>query len=263
MKKKWTGERLETFVHNETTIEHLHRYGIAMPFCKNKKVLDIACGEGYGSKLLASKASGVIGVDIDPNTVRKASEKYQMPNLFFIQGSADKIPVENASIDVVASFETIEHHDKHIEMLSEIKRVLKPDGILIISSPEKFGETSANEFHVKELTRQEFTRLIADHFEFSKLYSQKIAFGSLITPVTGDSPGFEYLDGSFEKINSYSEMPNHIFNILIASDKELLAFPGSFFDGRDTLTQNIILPYQNSRLFKLSNFLKKMLFLKK
>ncbi len=140
MKKKWTGERLETFVLNETTVEHLHRYGIVMPFIEDKTVLDIACGEGYGSKLLSSKALKVIGVDIDLETIEKASKKYGSSNLTFIQGSADKIPVKDGSIDTVVSFETIEHHDKHNEMMNEIKRVLKPGGILIISSPEKPGK---------------------------------------------------------------------------------------------------------------------------
>jgi ubiquinone/menaquinone biosynthesis C-methylase UbiE len=109
MKKKWSGERIETFVLNQTTVEHLHRYGIAMQFAAGKTVLDIACGEGYGSKLLSSKALRVTGVDIDFETIANAKQKYISPNLTFTQGSADKIPVEDASIDVVISFETIDY----------------------------------------------------------------------------------------------------------------------------------------------------------
>jgi len=260
MKKKWTGERLETFVSNETTVEHLHRYGIVMPFIENKTVLDIACGEGYGSKLLSSKALKVIGVDIDPETIENAINKYKASNLTFIQGSADKIPAEDAFVDVIVSFETIEHHDKHNEMMNEIKRVLKPGGILIISSPEKTGEISFNEFHVKELTRREFTELIAANFKFYKLYNQKIVYGSLITPVENDGHArFEYQEGNFQQINIYNDVPYATFNICIATDQSEIDLPLSFFDGNDILVQNLLSPYKNSRLFRLGNFLRNIM----
>ena len=102
-------------------------------------VLDIASGEGYGSALLASGATRVTGVDIDPQTVQGATQKYSSnnSNLEFKQGSADNIPLHSGLFDVVVSFETIEHHDNHVEMMREIKRVLKLGGLLIISSPDK------------------------------------------------------------------------------------------------------------------------------
>ena len=260
MKKKWTGERLETFVFNDTTVEHLHRYGIVMPFAQNKTVLDIACGEGYGSKLLSAKASKVYGVDIDPVAVQNATNKYKAPNLSFIQGSADKIPLADSSVDTVVSFETIEHHDKHEEMLKEIKRVLKPDGILIMSSPEKTGDVSFNEFHVKELSRAEFIVLIKVHFKFAKFYSQKITFGSVIAPIENAANNtFEYENGDFEKINAYNEIPGHVFNLCLATDGSEINLPISFFDGRDILLENILRPYHNSRLHRLGRFIKKLL----
>ena len=138
-KKKYTGERLETHESGQGMLEHLHRYGVALEFCRHKDVLDIASGEGYGSNLLAKVARNITGVDISADTVREASEKYatRQKNLQFIEGSAAAIPAKAASFDVVVSFETIEHHDKHEEMMAEIKRVLRPGGMLIISSPDK------------------------------------------------------------------------------------------------------------------------------
>jgi ubiquinone/menaquinone biosynthesis C-methylase UbiE len=259
MKKKWTGERLETFVSNDTTVEHLHRYGIAMPFITNKVVLDIACGEGYGSKLIAANAHKVYGVDIDPVTVQNAINKYTAPNLSFIRGSADNIPIADTSVDVVVSFETIEHHDKHEEMMTEIKRVLKPGGIMIMSSPEKTGDVSFNPFHVKELTRSEFIDLVCTHFKFSKFYSQKIVFGSVIAPIKNEMAKFEYQEGGFEEITAHNEIPRHIFNLCIATDHSEIDLPLSFFDGRDILVENITAPYKNSRMYKLSRFLRKIL----
>jgi len=259
MKKNWTGERLETFVLNETTVEHLHRYGIVMPYVENKIVLDIASGEGYGSKLISTRAQKVTGVDIDPATVQNAIDKYQAPNLTFLQGSADKIPVADSSVDVVVSFETIEHHDKHEEMMKEIKRVLKPGGVMIMSSPEKTGDVSFNEFHVKELSRSEFIDLVRAHFKFSKFYSQKIVFGSMIAPIEPEAGKFDYQEGDYHNITSHNEIPRHVFNLCVATDSEAADMPVSFFDGRDILLEHIVTPYKNSRLLKLGAFLKKIL----
>ena len=108
-KKSWTGERLETFVLNDSTIEHLHRYAIAKELVQGKRVLDIACGEGYGSNLLAASADFVNGVDIDQVVIAHAAEKYKKENLSFSQGSVEKIPFDANTFDMVVSFETLEH----------------------------------------------------------------------------------------------------------------------------------------------------------
>ena len=135
--KDWTGERLETFVFNETTIEHLHRYAIAMEFCSGKTVLDIACGEGYGSNLLSAKATHVTGMDADAITIEKATAKYKRDNLYFVQSKAEKIAAADTEFDIVVSLETLEHLSDHTAMMKEIKRVMKPGGLLIISTPDK------------------------------------------------------------------------------------------------------------------------------
>lgn len=99
--------------------------------------MDIASGEGYGSSLLSKSALSVIGVDIDNDSIENAKIKYTCPNLEFRQGSTSNVPVPDNSVDVVVSFETIEHHDKHEEMMLEIKRVLTATGTLIMSSLTK------------------------------------------------------------------------------------------------------------------------------
>lgn len=103
--------------------EHLHRYAIASEFIDNKIVLDIASGEGYGSYLFTKKAKQVIGIDISSEAISHASEKYKKENLTFKIGSITNIPIEKSSIDVVVSFETLEHIYEE-GMLLEIKRVL-------------------------------------------------------------------------------------------------------------------------------------------
>ncbi len=97
-------------------------------------------------------------------------------NIEFNLGSTDAIPLEDGSVDVVVSFETIEHHDKHDLMMKEISRVLKKDGVLLISSPEKsiYSERDPNNpYHIKEITLVEFRDLLNKNFKNVKLFNQR------------------------------------------------------------------------------------------
>ena len=97
----FSGERYVPEVHGQIEIEHLHRYALAIEIAKDKDVLDIASGEGYGSHLLSSVARSVIGVDISRETIEHSRKKYEKNNLIFKVGSACKIPLEDSSVDVI------------------------------------------------------------------------------------------------------------------------------------------------------------------
>ncbi|MBU0941597.1 MAG: class I SAM-dependent methyltransferase [Bacteroidetes bacterium] len=233
MKKKSTGERLEFYNFSDVTVEHLHRYAIANDFIKNKVVLDIASGEGYGSYILSKNASKVIGVDIDAEAVFDAQNKYNNANLSFTVGSADKIPVDSNTIDVVVSFETIEHHDKHEEMILEIKRVLKSDGILIMSSPDKEFYTDKtgqnNIFHIKELYFSDFKNLINSHFQQTSYYFQKsYNFNSVISDENNYNQ-IEIFSGDNLGISKNKIEP--LYNIVIASENRFHMLKTSVFEG--------------------------------
>ena len=225
MELAWTGERLVTQVNAVYgTFEHLHRYALAIELCRNKVVLDIASGEGYGSNLLADAALKVTGVDISAESVAHATEKYKKPNLEYKTGSVLEIPLADGSVDVVVSFETLEHVTEHDKMLQEVVRVLRPDGLLIISTPEKSiysRRDPDNPYHVKELTFNEFETLIAKHFSFQKTYLQRLCVGSVITPAKPDTGNFVFYDGDFSSI--VQELENKelfnspFFNITIAA----------------------------------------------
>ncbi len=187
-KLEWSGERYLPQLSGDIQLEHYHRYLLASKFAAGKKVLDIACGEGYGSNLIADVAASVIGVDISRKTIKHAKTHYHKSNLKFMQGSCADIPLKKNSVDLVVSFETIEHHDQHEEMMREIKRVLKSDGILIISSPDKKEYSDipnyTNQFHVKELYLSEFDNLIKRRFKNVSMLGQRVKFGSLIAVKT-------------------------------------------------------------------------------
>ncbi len=220
---EFTGERFTTEVHGDIELEHLHRYLLACKVAAGKVVLDIASGEGYGSNMLAETALKVTGVDISQEAVSHAQAKYQSSNLEFRLGSCSAIPCEDASVDVVVSFETIEHHDEHEAMMQEIKRVLRPDGVLVISSPDKlefsarFGST--NEYHVKELYRDEFVELLGSHFKNLIMYGQRVVYGSAIFREKGISP-IESYELSNEKLPAIPGVPHAIYLIAIATDSE-------------------------------------------
>lgn len=182
-----TGERfLPESMSGEIALEHQHRYHLVAGLAKGRDVLDVASGEGYGSALLASVARSVVGVDIDADAVEFATEKYvsKATNLRFATGSCSALPLADASVDVVVSFETIEHHDQHEAMLVEINRVLRPNGVLVISSPDRHEYSDVpgyrNPYHVKELYREEFEALLGRHFRSYQLYGQRMRLASTV-----------------------------------------------------------------------------------
>ena len=169
-----TGERMVPESADLLTFwEHVYRYAFASRFVKGKRVLDIACGEGYGSAALQKAgASSVIGIDVSEAVCIHARSKYGIDAR---QGSADKIPLGEGSVDVIISFETIEHVPDPSRFLDECFRVLLPGGMLIISTPNKklYGQRVQNPHHCSEMTEEEFTSSLRSRFRDSYLYSQR------------------------------------------------------------------------------------------
>ncbi len=191
---KFTGERFIPTEQGRIRLEHYHRYAMVLDIVKEKDVLDVACGEGYGSSFMADAARSVVGVDISDEAVQHASATYTKANLMFRQGSATALDFDEASFDVVVSFETIEHLAEQAEMLAEIRRVLRADGLLVISSPNRpvYSEESGehNEFHVKELDFKEFDDLLRVQFPTIEYFGQRILMGSVLQPLEGGQPNF-------------------------------------------------------------------------
>jgi len=184
-----TGERYLPWLEEASIgYEHVHRYAYATQFVQNKRVLDLACGEGYGSYLLAKTAKSVAGIDIDNNTIKHARNKYIKQNLEFRVGSITEVPNGGESIfDVAVCFEALEHIEDHQKLLSEVKRLLTPEGVFIVSTPNKTVYTDEsqfnNPFHVHDLYFDEFRDLFEKYFKNVKFLGQRIYCNSNIWPV--------------------------------------------------------------------------------
>lgn len=256
---EWSGERLEPFVFNEATIEHLHRYALATTLVKGKTVLEVACGEGYGTRFLAQQAASVTGIDIDASTVKKATATYKKENLIFKAGSATQIPEREACFDVAVSFETLEHIADHHAMLREIKRVLKQDGFFLISTPDKKNYTDKtgyyNPHHLKELYEAEFKHLMLKHFKNVRFLQQSFVQGSLIIG-EGAQKDFTIHAGDYTTLSDAAPQP--AYWIALASDAELPQLPASFFYNEQI--SKIILEAEKERVkktatYRIGNFL--------
>ena len=188
----FTGERFVPGAAGEIWYEHWHRYHFAAPLVAGRDVLDVACGEGYGSALLARSAARVIGADIASAAIAHARACYaRQPNLSFCEADCAALPFGDGSFDVVVSFETIEHIAAQQMFLREVRRVLRPDGFVILSCPNKAEYTDArdhvNEFHVRELYRDEFAALVATEFPHIAWYGQRPGFFSVVWPEQSDA----------------------------------------------------------------------------
>ncbi len=183
---EYTGERivLEAKECSPETLlfkEHAERYKFAAKFVQGKRVLDIACGVGYGSEILyrLGKPQSIVGGDISDEAIQYATSRYKdLKNVRFQKLNAESLALENKSIDVTVSFETIEHLEHVERYLQEVDRVLAKDGVYIVSTPNKdvtHSETNVvdNPFHYHEFVLEEIEALLKSKFPTVAIYYQR------------------------------------------------------------------------------------------
>lgn len=236
----WTGERFVPGLTGEIELEHIHRYLFALQFCHQRDVLDIASGEGYGSFLLARVAHRVMGVDIDEDSIRHAISTYQCDGLSYETGACTNIPADTDSFDIVISFETLEHLADQEKFMCEVQRVLRPDGILVMSTPDARvyspNGTTDNHFHVSELSEQEFLDLIHRFFPFHVAGRQKATAVSIIEPVDlrPVQEGREYFrkPGNLQ-FESTEQLADATYMVAVASAKPISEIHWGILDDKD------------------------------
>ena len=233
---EFTGERMTTAVEGPTEFEHFHRYCLARDLCQGLDVLDVASGEGYGSAILAGVGRSVVGVEIDAATVAHAAETYRGDNLRFIQGSASELPLEDACVDVVVSFETLEHIREHEQFVREVGRVLRPGGTFIVSTPDRriySGRLeSFNRFHLLELAEPEFEALLRTHFAHVVILYQRAILGSVIATTQKGGLWRSYERRAKEYIEASNGLARSPYLIGVASNADLLRVASSAYIDR-------------------------------
>jgi ubiquinone/menaquinone biosynthesis C-methylase UbiE len=166
-------ERLVPEISDYATLwEHVARYALACQYVAGKSVLDIASGEGYGTYALSQTAENVVGVDVDEESVVRAQRKY---GLDYRIGNAEQIPLANSSVDCVVSFETLEHLQDASNFVSEVRRILKPNGTFLLSTPNKdvyHSGTTSNPYHTREYSLEELLGMLNPSFTVASVFGQ-------------------------------------------------------------------------------------------
>ncbi len=262
---EFTGERfLSNLDYPEIAYEHWHRYLYASSWVAGKEVLDIASGEGYGSFFLSQSAQRVVGVDISPEAVLHATTHYLSAKVEFLVGSVAAIPVPGEGVfDVIVSFETIEHvgADDQLAFLKEVKRLLKPGGVFIVSTPNKYLYSDApnykNEYHVREFYVEEFKAFLGNYFAHTVLLGQKIYPASVIWTLEGASEHWREfrIEQTGRGLRPTETPKKDIYDIAVCSDQPvagadnalLLDLSERIWRYRDEQMQHVHLAYQNAQ----------------
>jgi hypothetical protein len=175
-------------------------------------------------------------VEIAPDAVAHAANAYGRENLSFLRGDARALPLPDASRDVVVSFETIEHFAEHQRFLEEVRRVLRPGGLLVVSTPDRDNysptDTPANPYHVKELTGAEFHVLMRCHFAHVAVWWQRALRGSVLVPgpgvsIAGETLTFERRGADHFEVST--KYPRPQYWVAVCSDEDLKEIPASIY----------------------------------
>jgi ubiquinone/menaquinone biosynthesis C-methylase UbiE len=220
---EFTGERvIPGQVNDDLWSEHLARYAFARRYTAGKRVLDVGCGTGYGSAELAQSAAEVTGVDIAADAIEYAKTNYPIPGLRFIESSCMAVPFPPESFEVLVAFEVIEHLSDHRAFLDECARLLTPEGLFIVSSPNKRyyaktrAETGPNPYHEHEFEAGEFVHELERVFPNVRLLLQNRVESFAFHPAVSFWPAEARIEGGggsaedahfFIALGSRAELP--------------------------------------------------------
>ena len=184
--RSWTEDSVFPSIHAPFFLDHVTRYYHARNFIKpTDSVLDVACGKGYGSAILASAAKTVVGIDLNETSLDLARRHFIQPNLTFQNQDVMKADQLGQRFDVITAYEIIEHLDAKDtdQFLAALKNSLKPGGKLLLSTPNHEVVLKAGvevpEFHINNLTSGELSKKLRGHFPDVRIYGQYRRKGGL------------------------------------------------------------------------------------
>jgi SAM-dependent methyltransferase len=207
---EFTGERVVPgAVNDDLWAEHTARYAFASRYVSGGRVLDLGCGTGYGAAELARGSDLVIGLDISPDAIAYARLNYPHRNLRFLQASATALPFPSWSADLIVAFEVIEHLAEWPALISEARRVLHPNGLFIVSTPNRLyyadsrGAEGPNPFHVHEFSFSEFHEALSASFPDVVIFQQNRTESFAFSPV---EPALTSVDA---RMDVAEDVPDH------------------------------------------------------
>lgn len=207
--------------------EHEGRYRWAAGAVQGKEVLDAGCGVGYGAAMLAEAgAARIVGLDVSPEAIEDATVRAGSIGEFVL-GDLERLPFKPRSFDVVVCFEAIEHVRRRELALDELRRVLRPGGVLIVSSPNRDVYLPGNPHHVHEYTPSELHAALTKRFGHVALYRQHQWIGTLITDDAGlqeRSSGVELIAG-VRKVSGVRP-GEEVYTLAVAADAPLPVMGG-------------------------------------
>jgi len=160
---------------NDLAILHVFRYRFASQFVKGKNVLDVGCGEGFGSRLLSKSAESVVGCDLSIRAIDLCKAKVSPKQVEFLLCDGTKLPFLNGGFDVVTALEVIEHIRNPRALLSEICYVLRKDGVCVVSTPRRVVlGLPLNPYHLREFSYEEFADVLSSSFESVEIIGQNV-----------------------------------------------------------------------------------------
>jgi len=170
--------------------EHVARYVFAAPYAEGKTVLDIACGTGYGVGLLGRDAGFVVGVDVDADAARQALSECGV-NAGVILGDGLELPFRENTFDVITTLETLEHLHERPAFIDDLHRVLKTDGVMVLSTPnanytQPIDGKPENPFHIHEYTPVELEMELERRFEIIEFVGQSLNESVRVSPFVAD-----------------------------------------------------------------------------
>jgi len=176
--------------HKRVRDDHKAKHQFFLPYVRDKYVVDIGCGEGFGSNLLKTSggAKKVIGVDIDAEIIEEAKQKYPEVDFLVSDGSMTMIP--NESADIVIAFDSWHHMDNYDQLPKEVARILHTGGLFIFSVPNRkvlylnpFRKKMLTEFYRKDFDKKTITKLLGDLFVIEEWYGQRFVKSLYTNPI--------------------------------------------------------------------------------
>ncbi len=212
-----TGERILPTEDGEISFvfsRHKFAYKSIQKYVKDKTVIDIGCGTGYGSYILAEQAKTVLGIDNNIEAITYCKHQFSASNIDYIQMDGSSLKL-NQQFDIAVTFQAIEHFVDLDGFIDQLKHVVKPNGTIYISTPnvrKSQKETSKNPYHFNDMNYTQFKRLISGKFTNFELMGVAYASKNKFRSILGKTPFYKW-GRIFKRKSGIKKIANKVMDL--------------------------------------------------